>query len=160
MSQSRLHGRCTRKQHATNRRSTHFREQGVFLGVSWQLGRQNWFWKIPCPRDRPSGRLRGLPIRDCARKYKNRTQICAKLIATYLTTKTIFERLYVVLGLETSGPRVNCPYAHTTPPIHTSTISRFLSYLFARMAPQFFWYTIHQVFWPSWCPGLCAAYRG
>jgi len=47
------------------------------------------------------------------------------------------------------GPWVNCPYAPTTPPIHFTTISRFLSNFFPRMAPQFFWYTIHQVIWPS-----------
>jgi len=49
----------------------------------------------------------------------------------------------------------NCPYAPTTPPIHFTTISWFLSNFFPRMAPQLFWYTIHQGIWPS--PGTLSA---
>jgi len=99
-------------------------------------------------------RVPGLPIRDCARGCNSRAQICSQLSAIIVTEKTFFERLYLVLGLSTFGPWINCPYAPTTPPIHFTTISRFPSNFFHRMAPQFFWYTIHQVIWPS--PGTLA----
>jgi len=79
----------------------------------------------------------------------NRVQMCPQLSAIDVTEKTFFERLYLVLGLGTFGTWVNCPYASTTPPIHCTTISRYLCNFFPWMAPQFFWSTIHQVIWPS-----------
>ena len=69
--------------------------------------------------------------------------------AINVTAKTFFERLYLVLGLQKIAPRVNCPYAPTTPTVHSTTVSRFLCYFFPRMAPHFFVITIHQVLWPS-----------
>jgi len=101
-----------------------------------------------CHAGRP-GEVPGLPIRDCARGCNNRAQICAQLNAIDVIKKIFFERFYLVLGLRTFGPWVNCPYASTTPPLHCTTISRFLSNFFPPMAPHFFWYTIHQVIWPS-----------
>jgi len=91
----------------------------------------------------------GLPIRDCARDYSNRAQMCPQLSAIDLTAKTFFERLYLVLGLRKIVPWVNYPYAPTTPTIHPTTISRFLCNFFPRMAPHFFVIMIHQVIWPS-----------
>jgi len=87
-------------------------------------------------------------IRECARDYKDRAQMCPQLNAIDVTVLT-FERLYLVPGLGTFGPEVNCPYAPTTPPIHCTTISRFLCIFFPQMAPQYFWSTIHQKIWPS-----------
>jgi len=77
----------------------------------------------------------GLPIRDCARGCTNRGQWRPMMSAIDVTAKTLFERLYLVLG--TFGPRVNCPYAPTTPTVHSTTISRFLCSFFARMASHF-----------------------
>jgi len=91
-----------------------------------------------CEQNRLGGRVPGLPIRDCARGCNNRAQMCAQLSPIDVTAKTFFERLYLVLGLGTFGLWVNCPYAPTTPPIHLTTISRFLSNSFSRMAPPFF----------------------
>jgi len=79
----------------------------------------------------------------------NRTQMCAQLSIIDVTARTFIQRLYLVLGLCTFGPSVNCPYVPTTPPIHLTIISRFLINFSPWMAPQFFWYTIHQVIWPS-----------
>jgi hypothetical protein len=90
-------------------------------------------------------RVPGLPIRDCTRIYYNHAQMCPQLSAIDVTEKTFFERLYLVLGLGTFGFWVNCLYASTTLSIHCTTISRFLSNFFPRMAPHYFWYTIHQV---------------
>jgi len=55
-----------------------------------------------------------------------------------VTAKTLFERLYLVLGMGTFGPWVNCPYAPTTLTVHSTTISRFLSNFSPRMASYFF----------------------
>jgi len=52
----------------------------------------------------PGGRVPVLPIRDCARGYNNRAQMCPLLSAIDVTEKTFFERLYLVLGLGTFGP--------------------------------------------------------
>jgi len=90
-------------------------------------------------------RVPGLPIRDCARSFNNRAQMCAQLNAIDVTAKTFFERLYLVLGLRKIAPLVNCSYASTTLIIHFTTISRFLCNFFPRTAPQFFSIMIHQV---------------
>jgi len=95
------------------------------------------FWQVlkSCT-DR--GRVPGLPIRDCARNNNNRAQMCPKLSATDVTEKTFFERLYLFSKIGTFGSRVNCPYAPTTPTVHSTTISLFLWIFFPWMAPQFF----------------------
>jgi len=47
-------------------------------------------------RKREAGRPFGLVpnLRDCARGYNNRAQMCAQLSAIDVTEKTFFERLY------------------------------------------------------------------
>jgi len=80
----------------------------------------------------------GLPVRDCARSCNNREHTRTQLSAIDVTIKAFFERLYLVLGMGTFGPWVNCPYALTTPTVHSSTISRFPCNFFPQMAPQFF----------------------
>ena len=77
-------------------------------------------------------------IRDCPRGCSNRAQMCPQLSAIDVTAKTFFERLYLVLGLRKIAPWVNCPYAPTTPTVHSTSISRFLCNFFPRMAPHFF----------------------
>jgi len=59
-----------------------------------------------------------------------------------VTVKTFFEHLYVVLGLRTIAPWVNCPCAVTTPTVPPTTISRFPWNWFPRMVPLFFVITI------------------
>jgi len=61
-----------------------------------------------------------------------------------MSAKTFFERLYLVLELRKNVLCVSCPYAPTTLPIHSTTITQFLGNFFPRMAPQFLRYTIHQ----------------
>jgi len=97
-------------------------------------------------------RVLGLPIRDCARGCNNRVHMHPQLSAIYLTGKTFFERLFLVSGMGTFGPWVNCPYAPTTPTVHSTTISRFLCIFFPRMDSIFLVSTIHQVIWPSRYP--------
>jgi len=84
-------------------------------------------------------RVPGLPIRDCARGCNNSAQMCTQLSAIDVTTKTFFERLYLVLGMRKIAPWVKCPYAPTTPTIHCTTISRFVCNFFPQMTPHFFW---------------------
>ena len=84
------------------------------------------------------GRVPGLPIRDCARGCNNCVHTRAQMSAIHVTSKTIFERLYLVLGLRNLALCVSCPCAPTTPTIHCTTISRFLYNFFPRMAPHFF----------------------
>ena len=103
-----------------------------------------------------SVRLQNICAQQCAQYthtyiYVSLQNICEKLFcsitehirttmcATHVTEKTFFERLYLVLELRKIAPRVNCPYAPTTPTIHCTTISRFLCNFFSRMAPQLFW---------------------
>jgi len=94
-------------------------------------------------------RVPGLPIKGCARCCSNRAQMCPQLSAIDVTAKTFFERLHLVLGLRKIAPWVNCPYAPTTPTIHSTTISRCLCNFFPRMTPHFFVIMIHQVILPS-----------
>ena len=49
----------------------------------------------------------------------------------------------------TFRPRVNCPYAPTTPTVHSTTISWFPCNLFPEWPLIFLVITIHQVIWPS-----------
>jgi len=49
-------------------------------------------------------RVPGLPIRDCARGCNNRGLSRPKLSAIDVTEKTVFERLYLVLGLRKFAP--------------------------------------------------------
>jgi hypothetical protein len=86
----------------------------------------------------PQTRVPGLPIRDCARGCNNCVHTRAQMSAIHVTSKTIFERLYLVLGLRNIALCVSCPCAPTTPTIHCTTISRFLYNFFPRMAPHFF----------------------
>jgi hypothetical protein len=58
----------------------------------------------------------GFPIRDCAASSNNLAPRCPKLNAVDMIAKTIFELLYLVLGLHQFVPRVNCPCAPTPPP--------------------------------------------
>jgi len=67
-----------------------------------------------------------------------------QLSAVRVTGKTLFERLYLVLGLRKIAPWVNCPYAPTSPTIHCTNISRFLCNFFQN-GPSIFGSTIHQV---------------
>ena len=64
--------------------------------------------------------------------------MCTHMNAIHVTLKETFERLYLVPELGTFGPQDNCPYAPTTPTVHTPAISRFLCNFFPRMAPHFF----------------------
>jgi len=70
-------------------------------------------------------RVPGLPIRDCARGCNNCVHTRAQMSAIDVTKKILFERLYLVPGMGTFGPWVNCPYALTTPTVHYTSISRF-----------------------------------
>jgi len=85
-------------------------------------------------------RVPGLPVRDCARGYNNCVHTRAQISSIDMIKKILFERLYLVPGMGTFGPWVNCPYAPTTPTIYTTIISRFLCNFFPRMAPHFFGY--------------------
>jgi len=49
-------------------------------------------------------RVQGLPIRDCARGCINPGYMWLQLSAMYVTEKTFFERLYLVLGLRQIAP--------------------------------------------------------
>jgi len=72
-----------------------------------------------------------------------------------VTKKILFERLYLVPGMGTFGPWVNCPYAPTTPTVHAT---KFLDYraIFSPEWPLIFLViTIHQVIWLS--PGTLPA---
>jgi len=106
-------------------------------------------------------RVQGLPIRDCAKGCTNRGQSRPMMSAIDVTAKTFFERFYLVLGLCTFEPWVNCPCAPTTPTVHSTTISRFLCNFFPRLAPHFLIITIHQVIWPSpgTLPGMLQVFR-
>jgi len=98
---------------------------------------QPHLWPIKSEEEDPP-RVPGLPIRDCARGCNNRTHTRLQLSAIDVTEKTFFERLYLVPGMGTFGPWVNCPYAPTTLILHSTTISGFLCNFFPRMAPHFF----------------------
>jgi len=49
-------------------------------------------------------RVPGLPIRDCTRRYNNRGPMRPSLSATDVKKMTLFERLYLVLGLQKFVP--------------------------------------------------------
>jgi len=68
-------------------------------------------------------RVPGLTIRNCARIYNNLVQMGAKVSAIGVRAKKIFEPLYLVSGLGTFGLCINCPYAPTTPTVHSPIIS-------------------------------------
>jgi len=62
-------------------------------------------------------RVLGLPIWHCAASCNNHGPKRPKLRTIDVEEKAIFERLYLVSGLGTFWPRVNCPYAPTPPPL-------------------------------------------
>jgi len=86
--------------------------------------------------------------RLCKRLLQLFTYACTNKVNRCDEQDTIWG-LYLVPGIDTFGPWVNCPYAPTTPTIYMTTISRFLCNIFPRMAHHFFGYPIHQVIWPS-----------
>jgi len=93
--------------------------------------------------------------------YKIGSQNQSMISAIDVTVKTFFERLYLVLGLRKIAPWVNCPYAPTTPTLHSTAISRFLCN-FAELSLILLVITIHQVIWPSPvpnCPSFCWSSR-
>jgi len=76
--------------------------------------RNEWVLRVP-----------GLPIRDCEESCNCWVPRRSKMSAIDMTAKKFFEHLYLVPGLGTFGPRINCFYASTTPTVHSTTISRF-----------------------------------
>jgi len=86
----------------------------------------------------------GLPIRDCARSCTNRGKSRPMMSAIDMTAKTLFECLYLVLGLRIIAPWVKCPCAPTTPTVLSKTISRFLCNFFPKWPLIFGIITIHQ----------------
>ena len=88
--------------------------------------------------NRVSVRVPGLPIRDYTRGCNNSVHTCAQMSAMDVTKKIRFERLYLISGMDTFGPWVNCPYAPTTLIVYLTIISRFLCNFFPKMAPHLF----------------------
>jgi len=80
---------------------------------------------------------------------RDRGQSWPMLSAIDVTVKTFFERLYLVVGLDTFGTWVNCPCAPTTPTVHITNVSQFPCNFFPEWALIFWIITIHQVLWPS-----------
>ena len=80
--------------------------------VLFNLNKTTTFWQ-------------GLPFKDCARGCNICVHTRSQMSAKNLTKKILFERLYLVLGMGTFGPWVNCPYAPTIPTVRVATISRF-----------------------------------
>ena len=72
--------------------------------------------------------------------------MCAQLSAIAVKEKTIFERLYLVLGFRKIALCVSCPCEPTTPTIYPTTISRFLSN-FCPEWPLIF--CVHDLIWPG-----------
>jgi len=72
--------------------------------------------------------------------------------AIHVTEKILFERLYLIPGMETFGPWINCTLGfrctHNSDYLFDNYFSIFVKN-FPRMAPHFFVITIHQVIWPS-----------
>jgi len=91
----------------------------------------------------------GTPFRDCARDCNNCVHTRAQISAIGVTEKILFERLYLVPGMGTFGPCVNCPYAPTTQTVHPTTISRFTCNFPPEWLLIFLVSTKHQVIWPS-----------
>jgi len=89
-------------------------------------------------RDSLLGPVQISPTRNCADIANNLVQRGAQVSAIDVTGNIIFERLYLVSGLGTFGPWVNCPYAPTTLTLHTPTIPRFPCNFSPQMGPQFF----------------------
>jgi len=94
-------------------------------------------------------RVPGLPIGDCAEISNNLVPRGTKLSAIDVTSKAIFERLYVVLGLSPFEPRVKCPYTPTLPPLTRKLFLDFRAIVFPSGPSFFYQHTIHQVIWPS-----------
>jgi len=92
----------------------------------------------------PQTRVPGLPIRDCARGCNNCVHTRAQMSAIDVTKKILFERLYLVPGMRTFAPWVNCPYAQ----LRLFTPQLFLDFcaIFFPEWPLNFWVIpIHQV---------------
>jgi len=107
-----------------------YRSVGLGHGIS--IGIREKYIKIGNKFDCVEG------VRDCARGCTNRGQSRSMMSAKDVTPITLFERLYLVLGMDTFEPCVNCPYLHTTPTVHFTTISRFLYNFFPLMTHDFF----------------------
>jgi len=109
-----------------------------------------------------SWRVPGLPIRDCVRGFNNRAQMCPQLSAIDVTEKTFFERLYLVSGMGTSSSWALSQLSlcnHNSDCLINNYFSIFVQF-FPRMAPQFFFITIHHVIWPSPCAlSSCDSHR-
>ena len=98
--------------------------------------------------------LRLLRARDFAASHNNRGSRWPKLSAIHVTAKVIFERFYLVPGLSTFEPRVNCPFAPTPPPLAPKLFLDFRA-IFFPSGPSFFVSTrCTKVIWPS--PGTLA----
>jgi len=85
--------------------------------------------------------LRLLRARDFAASHNNRGPRWPKLSAIHVTAKVIFERFYLVPGLSTFEPRVNCLSAPTpNPNPHRSLTGYFSSFVrfLPQVAPRFF----------------------
>jgi len=108
----------------------------LLVGLCWQ---KNWGAEVVLTTE-ITVRVPGLPIRDCTRGYNNRGHTRSPMSAIDVTQETFFERLYLVPGMGTSGPWVNCPNAPTTPTVQSTTISWIPCNFSPRMAPQFFCY--------------------
>jgi len=85
-----------------------------------KVPRQLWLRPSSVPR------VPGLPVKDYTRGCTNRGQSRQMMSAIDLTTKMLFERLYLVPGMGTFGPWINCPYAPTTPTVHVHIAERVL----------------------------------
>ena len=95
------------------------------------------------------GGVPGLPIGDWAGSSNNLVPRGTKLSAIDMTAKTIFECMYLILGLRQFAPWVNCPYAPTPPPLTQQLFLDFCA-IFFPSGPSFFCqHTIYQVIWPS-----------
>jgi len=80
----------------------------------------------------------GTPYRDCAVSSNNRGPSWPKLSSIDVTTKAIFERLYLVPELSPFDPRVNCPCAPTTPPLSLRLFLDFCAIIFPDWPLHFF----------------------
>ena len=96
---------------------------------------------------RAKTRVPGLPIRDCTTGCNNCAHMCAQLSEIDVTEKTLFERCI--------SSRIGHIWALSQVSLCTHNPAHSLQDYFSisefpRIAPQFFWYAIHQVSGQSW----------
>ena len=98
--------------------------------------------------NKADARVPGLPIRDCARGCNNCVYTRAQMSAIDVTKKKFLKRLYQFQDWAHLGQLSLC----TQNPAH-SVYSYFLisDQFFPPDCPSFFWYTIHQLNFPSPC---------